>query len=111
MSWYEDWFSSDAYDLVYAHRDLDEAEQCIDLIQREVQPHPRAHILDVGCGRGRHALILEVAEHGGHCGFVENYLLRSWLERRIAAVLADPPFSPAAPGAPETAARATAKSA
>jgi len=58
VSWYEDWFSSDAYDLVYEHRDLDEAERCIDLIEREVSPHPRAHILDVGCGRGRHALIL-----------------------------------------------------
>jgi SAM-dependent methyltransferase len=56
--WYEEWFSSDAYDLVYEHRDVVEAEQCIDLIEREVQPHPRAHIVDVGCGRGRHALIL-----------------------------------------------------
>jgi len=62
MSWYEDWFSSDAYDLVYEHRDREEAERCIDLIEREAGPAPGDTILDVGCGRGRHALIL--AERG-----------------------------------------------
>jgi SAM-dependent methyltransferase len=62
MSWYEDWFSSDAYDLVYEHRDREEAERCIDLIEREAGPTPGDTILDVGCGRGRHALIL--AERG-----------------------------------------------
>lgn len=62
MSWYEGWFDSKAYDLVYAHRDEDEAEQLVDLIEDEVAPAPTAHIVDVGCGRGRHALIF--AERG-----------------------------------------------
>ncbi len=62
MSWYEDWFSSDAYDLVYEHRDLEEAERCIDLIEQVAGPEPGDTILDVGCGRGRHALLL--AERG-----------------------------------------------
>lgn len=57
MSWYEGWFDSDAYDLVYDHRDEDEAAQLVDLIEREITPAPDAHILDVGCGRGRHARI------------------------------------------------------
>lgn len=62
MSWYEGWFDSKAYDLVYAHRDVDEAEQLVHLIEDAVTPAPDAHILDVGCGRGRHARIF--ARHG-----------------------------------------------
>ena len=58
MSWYEEWFWSDAYTRVYDHRDEDEAERLVDLIECEVAPAPDAHILDVGCGRGRHARAL-----------------------------------------------------
>ena len=28
---------------------------------------------------------LEVAEHGGHCGFIRDFSLRSWTEDYIAA--------------------------
>ena len=38
MSWYEGWFDSDAYDLVYDHRDESEAARLVDLIEREVDP-------------------------------------------------------------------------
>jgi SAM-dependent methyltransferase len=57
MSWYEGWFDSEAYDLVYDHRDETEAQQLVDLVEREIDPSPTAQILDVGCGRGRHARI------------------------------------------------------
>ncbi len=57
MPWYEGWFGSDAYDLVYDHRDEAEAERLVDLVERDVSPTPNAHIIDVGCGRGRHARI------------------------------------------------------
>lgn len=57
MSWYEGWFDSEAYDLVYDHRDESEAARLVDLVEREVAPAADAHILDVGCGRGRHARI------------------------------------------------------
>lgn len=57
MPWYEGWFGSDAYDLVYDHRDETEAEQLVDLVEREISPASDAHIVDVGCGRGRHARI------------------------------------------------------
>lgn len=30
------------------------------------------------------SLSLTVTEHGGHCGFVENYRLQNWAERQIA---------------------------
>lgn len=62
MPWYDSWFDSDAYTLVYAHRDADEARQCLDLIESVHAPEANARILDVGCGRGRHALNL--AERG-----------------------------------------------
>jgi len=55
MPWYDRWFGSDAYNVVYAHRDEEEAERLVDLVERKVNPAPDTHILDVGCGRGRHA--------------------------------------------------------
>ena len=58
MPWYEDWFDSDAYELVYDQRDLTDARRLADLIERTAQPAPDAAILDVGSGRGRHARIL-----------------------------------------------------
>jgi SAM-dependent methyltransferase len=64
MSWYEEWFWSDAYTQVYDHRDEEEAERLVDLIEREIDPSPQAHILDIGCGRGRHARVLA---RRGHC--------------------------------------------
>jgi len=62
MPWYEGWFDSDAYNLVYDHRDESEAARLVALIERVVDPVPDAHILDVGCGRGRHTRIF--ARHG-----------------------------------------------
>ncbi|MEM1044186.1 MAG: class I SAM-dependent methyltransferase [Bacteroidota bacterium] len=58
MAWYEDWFDSDAYELVYDQRDLSEARRLADLIERTAQPTPGARVLDVACGRGRHSRIL-----------------------------------------------------
>lgn len=53
--WYEEWFDRDEYELVYQERDEAEAEQLVDLLERVVAPRPADAILDVGCGRGRHA--------------------------------------------------------
>jgi SAM-dependent methyltransferase len=58
MPWYEDWFWSDAYTQVYDHRDEAEAERLVALLAQEVAPAPDAHILDLACGRGRHARAL-----------------------------------------------------
>lgn len=58
MPWYEDWFGRDEYELVYHDRDEHEAERVVDLIERIAAPRPEAEILDVACGRGRHARAL-----------------------------------------------------
>lgn len=58
MAWYQEWFDRDEYELVYHRRDEREAEQVVDLIERLVRPAPDSEILDVGCGRGRHARVL-----------------------------------------------------
>jgi len=55
MPWYDGWFGSDAYNLVYDHRDENEAERLVDFVERAITPADEAQILDVGCGRGRHA--------------------------------------------------------
>lgn len=57
-AWYEDWFDRDEYELVYNQRDLAEAAEAIDLLERAAAPAEGAKILDVGCGRGRHARTL-----------------------------------------------------
>ena len=55
MPWYEDWFDRPEYEAVYPHRDEGEAERAVALIERVADPEPDAQLLDVGCGRGRHA--------------------------------------------------------
>lgn len=58
MTWYEEWFDRDEYELVYRRRDEAEAEQVVDLIEQAVSPDAGTRVLDVGCGRGRHARVL-----------------------------------------------------
>ena len=55
--WYEEWFDRAEYELVYEHRNEREATQLIDTIEKVVSPDPKNKILDVGCGRGRHAML------------------------------------------------------
>ncbi len=62
MTWYEQWFSRDEYDVLYSNRDDDEAVSLVTLIESAVHADPGSLILDVGCGRGRHAL--EFARRG-----------------------------------------------
>lgn len=58
MPWYEDWFDSDAYEVVYRQRDSADARRLIDLVERAAQPAAASRVLDVACGRGRHAILL-----------------------------------------------------
>ncbi|TDH25481.1 class I SAM-dependent methyltransferase [Segetibacter sp. 3557_3] len=62
VAWFENWFSSPYYHLLYQHRDDDEAFLFIGELIRRLSPLPGSRMLDVACGKGRHSKVL--AEHG-----------------------------------------------
>jgi len=56
--WYTEWFDSPYYPLLYRHRNEEEAAKFIDNLVSYLNPAPYTRILDIACGRGRHALHL-----------------------------------------------------
>jgi SAM-dependent methyltransferase len=60
--WFEKWFSSKLYLEIYKHRDLTDAQNLINLIQRQININPAPKVLDVCCGEGRHSI--ELAKRG-----------------------------------------------
>jgi len=60
--WYSSWFDSPYYHLLYSHRNHEEAANFVSRLLDLIQPAKDAHILDIACGRGRHAL--ELYRHG-----------------------------------------------
>ena len=57
-SWFESWFNSPYYHLLYRDRDESEARPFIEGLTHHLQLPPRAHVLDLACGKGRHSLRL-----------------------------------------------------
>ncbi|MCO6489125.1 MAG: class I SAM-dependent methyltransferase [Phaeodactylibacter sp.] len=53
--WFEDWFDSPYYHILYKNRDESEAEGFIDRLLETLEPRPGARILDLACGRGRYS--------------------------------------------------------
>ncbi|MBO6573787.1 MAG: class I SAM-dependent methyltransferase [Rhodothermales bacterium] len=62
MAWYEQWFDTDEYELLYQNRNEDEARRLVSLIIDRTGVEAGSRVLDVGCGRGRHAV--EFARRG-----------------------------------------------
>lgn len=54
--WYKSWFNSPFYHKLYFDRDEAEASVFINNLMQFLQPEPGARMLDVACGKGRHAL-------------------------------------------------------
>lgn len=57
-SWFEEWFDSDYYHLLYKNRDYIEAEHFISNLLNYLKPKTDCKMLDVACGKGRHAIYI-----------------------------------------------------
>ncbi len=56
--WFEEWFNSPYYHILYKEHDRHEAEGFIDHLVDHLNPAGDAKFLDVACGKGRHAIYL-----------------------------------------------------
>jgi len=61
-NWFEEWFNSPYYDLLYHYRDEEEAFTLMDNIVQHLDTPPNSKMLDLACGKGRHSIFL--AEKG-----------------------------------------------
>lgn len=57
--WFQNWFNSPYYHILYHHRNDAEAEFFIDTVCLYLHPQQNARLLDIACGRGRHAIYLQ----------------------------------------------------
>ncbi|MEZ4789308.1 MAG: methyltransferase domain-containing protein [Flavobacteriales bacterium] len=55
MGWFKHWFGTRYYSLLYGHRDVEDARQWVDAILGRWDLPPGSSLLDLACGRGRHA--------------------------------------------------------
>tara|TARA_X000000368_G_scaffold413614_1_gene401985 strand:- start:59 stop:781 length:723 start_codon:yes stop_codon:yes gene_type:complete len=56
MSWFVTWFDSPYYHILYKNRDKKEAEVFIDNLIQYLQIPNGSKLIDIACGRGRHAI-------------------------------------------------------
>ncbi len=57
MGWFNGWFSTPWYKVLYRHRDMEDAAGLVLPLIEKGKLLPGSSILDMGCGRGRHAAI------------------------------------------------------
>lgn len=62
MDWYENWFGSPFYKILYENRGEQEAQEFIENLLRILQPQCGCAMLDIACGEGRFAR--QLAGHG-----------------------------------------------
>ena len=56
--WFETWFDTEYYHILYKHRDENEADLFIDKLVRFLNIPVQSKVLDLACGKGRHAMVL-----------------------------------------------------
>ncbi len=62
MNWFENWFGSPFYKILYQNRDEVEAQEFVENLLAYLQPTAGCTMLDIACGEGRFAK--QLAEHG-----------------------------------------------
>lgn len=55
--WFAEWFGTSYYHTLYQHRNESEADQFIESLVAHLQLKPNSKILDLACGKGRHAVM------------------------------------------------------
>jgi SAM-dependent methyltransferase len=56
--WFSTWFDSPYYHILYKNRDAQEAQRFMDALVTYLQPKPTYKLMDLACGKGRHAIYL-----------------------------------------------------
>ncbi|MFN4082515.1 MAG: class I SAM-dependent methyltransferase [Bacteroidia bacterium] len=56
--WFEEWFDSPYYPILYKHRNEDEAERFLSNLVNYLNISKEFKIIDLACGRGRHSVFL-----------------------------------------------------
>lgn len=62
MDWFENWFGSPYYKILYQNRDEFEAQEFVENLLTYLNPAKGSKMLDIACGEGRFAR--QLAEHG-----------------------------------------------
>lgn len=62
VDWFESWFGSPYYHILYQNRDEIEAREFVATLIRYLHPPKNSKILDIACGEGRFSI--QFAEHG-----------------------------------------------
>jgi SAM-dependent methyltransferase len=63
QAWFETWFDSPYYHLLYQNRNEEEARQFLDALLQFLNPSKPLRFIDVACGKGRHSLYLHSLGH------------------------------------------------
>lgn len=58
MDWFETWFDTPYYHILYKNHDYKEAEDFISKLIADLQLPLNSHIIDLACGKGRHSIFL-----------------------------------------------------
>lgn len=61
--WFESWFDSEYYHLLYEHRDDSEAQAFLSRLLNRVHLPVPSRVLDLACGKGRHSRYLNSCGH------------------------------------------------
>jgi SAM-dependent methyltransferase len=61
--WFENWFDSKFYPILYDNRDVNEASVFVANLVKYLNPAPGSKIADIACGEGRFAMQLESYGH------------------------------------------------
>jgi 2-polyprenyl-3-methyl-5-hydroxy-6-metoxy-1,4-benzoquinol methylase len=58
VEWFESWFNTKYYHILYKNRDYSEAEKFIAKLINFLNPEHNAKFVDIACGKGRHSIFI-----------------------------------------------------